>query len=127
MGVKFLTRSVMSGPHLALVCSQKEYQRAMKRAGLPKADAGEWLSDDQLGRVTTVKNSSLGGLVCVVSLRLIDDSASMTETLVHEAVHVKQDWFEFMGEHSPGRETEAVIVESVFDTLHRELARRTQK
>lgn len=44
--------------------------------------------------------------------------------LVHEAVHIWQQYCDFYGETTPGREQEAYAVQAVFQELAFELDRR---
>lgn len=49
-----------------------------------------------------------------------DEGLSASEvalTLVHEAVHIKQGWFEAIGESKPGYEFEAYTVEQITKVL----------
>lgn len=95
--------------------------RALKTSAHP----GEWISTAQAHATTHLLNND-EGLAAVVCMR---DPAGRTPVevaglLVHEAVHIWQEWCAYFGEKSPGLEQEAYAVQSLSQYLMAEYARR---
>jgi len=88
----WLNRSLFQGPHLALVTSQKKFDKALKHLKLK--DCGEYCG--AMGDATTHSYVDQDGQLCViVGLRIDKEKASdfvdVVGLLVHEAVHVWQE------------------------------------
>jgi len=92
MKLEWLNRSLFQGPHLALVTSQKQFEKALKHLKL--ADCGEYCG--AIGDATTHSYIDQDNQLCVV-VGLRADKAKDSEfvevvgLLVHEAVHVWQE------------------------------------
>lgn len=52
------------------------------------------------------------------------DPVEVAGLLIHEAVHIWQEWCEYYGEVAPGREQEAYAVQAIAQELMAEFARR---
>ena len=121
--VKWLDRTALRLPHLALVVSEGQFRAVCRRMKL--VDNGEWLSASA-GAMLHHYTCPTGRSTCVVAIRL-DRKRPAYETagmLAHEAVHVKQRVLESIIEASPGREIEAYIVQNVVEYLMEEYARQ---
>lgn len=126
MGHKWLDRRIAApGPYLALCLNEKQFHAALAECGsLPgaapfisaQANAScHWLEDKR------------GQLVCIVCL---GDSSErngieIAGMLVHEAVHVWQQYAKRIGEDNPGDEQEAYAIQSIAQELMAEFARQT--
>jgi hypothetical protein len=86
---------------------------------------GPWISTPQAS-ATAHHFSNDGSLLCVVCLRDHEgrDPVEIAGLLVHEAVHAWQEWCDFYGEKTPGREQEAYAVQAIAQELMAEFARR---
>jgi hypothetical protein len=123
---RWLDRRIASpGPHLALALSQREFDKALKHCGVLRG--AEWLNAgaDATAHFLVRKG---GGVTAVVCLQVTDErnSIEIAGLLVHEAVHVWQEYADAIGEHRPGREQEAYAIQSIAQELMAEFARRTQ-
>lgn len=66
------------------------------------------------------------GLACIVAVRGHEGRTpiEIAGLLVHEAVHVWQQYADEIGERSPGREQEAYAIQSIANELMAEFARQ---
>ena len=118
MTITWLDRSVIKGPELTLCLSEAQFNEVLDQIPMPKEDRPIWAEHGQ-GRVHALMGAS-GNLVCVVCLNLPDDLHDTTASaglLVHEAVHVFQQWVECLGEEKPSAEFMAYSIQHFSDTL----------
>ena len=118
--MRWLERDMVAGPHLFLATSEAAFRRAMRGLGIPREKWPAWLSEDANGCVHSFMRKS-GGLACVVSFRPPQpfDGIDVACTLVHEAVHVFQQWCAHYEERAPSREFEAYSIDSIAERLMR--------
>jgi len=114
----WLDRSLLQGPRLALVTSERQFQAAMRAISMK--DAGPWLLANQHACVHSYDDEE--GVICVVALSL-PACARMSEIdvaalLAHEAVHVWQRVADAIG-GDLGREMEAYAVQNIVANLMR--------
>lgn len=125
MKPRWLDRRIAApGPYLTLCLSEEEYDAAL--AHLKCKHYGPWISTPQASATTHHLNNPDGNLCCIVCL---EDPSGRTPIeiaglLVHEAVHIWQEYCLFYGEKSPGMEQEAYAVQSIAQELMAEYARR---
>ena len=125
---KWLDRRIAApGPYLTLCLSEEEYDGAMKT--LKVKHYGPWISTPQASATSHHLSNADGNLCCVVCM---NDYSSRTPVevaglLIHEAVHVWQEYCDWYGEKTPGREQEAYAVQSIAQELLAEFARRMEK
>ena len=112
-----MDRSLLQGPRLALVTSQKQFQAVARSAGIN--DEGEWLRAHEEACVHSYDDQ--GGLICIVALSLSAcESLTPIEVaalLAHEAVHVWQRVEDMMPGAELGREMEAYAVQNIVSRL----------
>ncbi len=116
-------RIACPGPYLALVLSQEEFDAALKHMKVP---AGQpWISNDHSDATAHVLQKG-GGMAVIVALRVTEDRGpiEIAGLLVHEAVHIWQNYAESIGETSPGDEQEAYAIQAISQELMAEYARR---
>ena len=116
-------RIAWPGPYLALCCSEAEFFRALGELRTHH-DVTEWCPTDG-GRTHHLYNASRDS-VCLVC---IDPAPGRTGLevvglLVHEAVHIWQEYCRQIGELRPGEEQEAYAVQSIAQELMQEYRRR---
>jgi hypothetical protein len=124
MKINWLDRQVQpDGPNLVLCLSEKEYNAVLKH--LKAQDISPWLAKGVDGVVHTFKNGQK--TVCAVCTEEQEDIVDAFSILVHEAVHVWQDYKEGIGETNPGVEQEAYGIQYIATTLIQEYKRRTKE
>jgi hypothetical protein len=66
------------------------------------------------------------GQIAIVCLGDVRDQnpIEIAGLIVHESVHVWQEWCDYYGETNPGREQEAYAIQSISQELMAEYARR---
>jgi alkylhydroperoxidase family enzyme len=121
---RWLDRRIAApGPYLTLCLTEQEYDAAMKTLGVKHY--GSWISP-QANATAHHLNNADGNLCAVICLSGHEKRApvEVAGLLVHEAVHVWQEYCDFYGEDNPGREQEAYAVQSIAQELMAEFARR---
>lgn len=121
---KWLDRSIAkAGPYLALCLSQDEFQKAMSHLKAPEIPM--WISSGANATMHTLYNDE-HGLSCIVCMdgHQGRDPIEVAGLLIHESVHVWQQYCESIGERSPGVEQEAYAIQSIAQELMAEFARR---
>ena len=127
MKVNWLDRRISApGPYLCLCLSEDEYKAALKDMGVGAVD--NWIKTPH-ANATAHHIASPKGLACVVCMSGWEgrNPIEIAGRLVHEAVHAWQEWCDYYGEVTPGREQEAYGVQSVAQELMAEFARRMEK
>ena len=120
---RWLDRRIAApGPYLILALSQEEFDTITKRLKLPPT---RWLGPGASATVHFLHNHNrLTAVVCLGEWRECDP-IEVAGVLVHEAVHVWQEYAENIGEKNPGREQEAYAIQAISQELMAEFARRT--
>lgn len=125
MKTKWLNRRIAAaGPYLCLCLSSAEFDAAIKHLGVKFS--GRWITDgaDATTHHMTCKSGS-ASVVCIdAESAATRGPIEVSGLLVHEAVHVWQEYCEGIGEREPGREQEAYAVQSIAQELMAEYARR---
>ena len=122
--MKWLDRRISApGPYLTLCLSESEYKRAMKHMNCEPISP--WIKTKQAD-ATAHHLVSDKGLACIVCLGSWEgrDPIEVAGLLVHEAVHIWQEYCEYYGERAPGREQEAYAIQAVAQELMAEFASR---
>lgn len=123
MKPRWLNRALLVGPYYTLCLTEQAYLREVKRMKVAAPDP--WVHD---GKDATVHHfTAPHGLASVVCLRYRADHEPLTiaGVLVHEAVHIWQQWCDEVGEHAPGREQEACAIQWLAQELMAEFVRQT--
>lgn len=121
---KWLDRRIAApGPYLTLCLSEAEYEAAM--AHLKCCPRVDWIKTPQASATAHYVETS-GELACIICMRDWEDRnpIEVAGLLVHEAVHVWQEYCAHIGETQPGREQEAYAVQSVAQELLAAFAER---
>jgi hypothetical protein len=111
-------------PYLCLCLSEDEYLIAFKHMDVKPRD--EWIRTPQADATTHFLRNRKGELCVVVCLAGYERRTpiEVTGLLIHEAVHIWQEWCAFYGETHPGSEQEAYAVQQLTQTLMEEFVRR---
>ena len=120
--MRWLDRRIAApGPYLALCLTDKKYRRAMKHCGI--AHLPPWLNDGADATTHTLMKPD-GSVACVVCLRSTDHSpVEVAGLLIHEAVHVWQEYCLRIGEKYPANEQMAYGIQSIAQELMAEYER----
>ena len=119
MALKWLSRRLIDGPYMVLVLSEKDYHKAMTAFKVPQHSRGPWIASDSSDATTHVLQNQGKGLGCIVALRTREglSGTQIAALLVHEAVHIFQEWCAVYGEKSPSSEFEAYSIQSISQEL----------
>lgn len=106
-----------------LCLSAAEFASALKHLRI--GDKLDWAKNAH-SHATAHSFEGPRGLTVVVCLRGWQgrDPIEVAGLLVHEAVHIWQQYAERIGEHSPGDEQEAYAIQAIAQELLAEFARR---
>ena len=120
---QWLDRRIASpGPFLALCLNQQQLESACRDLNMVVPEF--FALPGPKGRVVTFEGAR--GLACVVMVRNVEDCTpiEVAGLLVHEAVHVWQQYADDIGERNPGTEQEAYAIQSIAQELMAEFARQ---
>ena len=108
------------GPSLSLCLNESEYLKLLRSIGIPyKYD---WITDGSDGTTHTfVRN---GNVLCTVCISDTLDSVGAVSMIVHESMHVWQEYKDMIGEDKPGKEQEAYGVQNIATALYKEYLRK---
>lgn len=124
--MRWLDRRIAApGPYLALCLSEKRYLKVMKHCGVSHPQP--WLNEGSNATMHALTKPN-GDVTCVVCIH-VEKNHSRIEIaglLVHEAVHVWQEYALRIGERNPGSEQMAYGIQSVAQELLAEYERLTQ-
>lgn len=123
---KWLDRRIARpGPFLTLCLTEAEFLMAMKHLNV--ADPPAWVNTGADATVHYATNPKRD-MACVVCMRSWQgrNPVEVAGMLVHEAVHIWQDYAERIGEKHPASEQEAYAVQAVSQELMAEFARRVE-
>lgn len=118
-------RIAAPGPFLALALNQQQLASACRDLGMvtpeffdaPGSSGRTWVFDGKRG------------LACIVAIKDFEARTpiEIAGLLVHEAVHVWQQYADDIGERNPGSEQEAYAIQSIAQELMAEFARQIEK
>lgn len=119
MKLNWLARDLMVGPYVTLVCSEKRFDRAMRKCGIKKADRPHWIKTEHAHATVHFLENSKKEAVAIVAIRdhKDRDPVEVVGLLIHEAVHIWQDFAERIGEVAPSKEFEAYAIQSISQRL----------
>ena len=114
----WMKRSLLLGPRVALVATERQFRAAKRAAGISCTDP---LLTSTMAACTHSYNDGYGDLVCIVGINLQAargrDGIDVAALLVHEAVHVWQHVRARLGPGDLGQEMEAYAVQNIVANL----------
>lgn len=124
MKVRWLDRRIARpGPWLTLCLSEAEFRAAI--ATLKAPSIPRWVNHGASATQHTFEHETHGTVAIVCLGDFTSRSAiEIAGLLVHEAVHVWQQYCEDIGERRPGKEQEAYGIQAIAQELMAEYARR---
>lgn len=113
-----------AGPYLTLCLSEAEFRAALKHLKSPEMP--RWVSPNADATTHTFDSPDNGDPCCIVCVRGHEgrNGVEVAGMLIHEAVHVWQQWCDTVGERNPGSEQEAYAIQAISQELMSEFARR---
>lgn len=114
-------RIAAAGPHLTLCLTEDDLRAAVRHLGAPAHL--DWPARGARCYTLTTPDGRLTCVVCMTTWQG-RDPIEVAGMLVHEAVHVWQQYADDIGETEPGREQEAYAVQSIAQELMADFARR---
>lgn len=124
--IKWLDRQMgVRGHNLCLCLCEQDYEAVMTNLKICRYDT--WILNDR-SDATCHFLSVLNDIFVVVCLRVRKHITlpQVVGLLVHEAVHIWQEWCEYYGERIPGQEQEAYAIQSISQNLLEEYMRQTK-
>lgn len=121
---RWLDRRIAApGPYLTLCLHEDEFRQALRKLG--DSASGSWVSQGAQATMWHL-DSPRGDLCCIVCLSdwAGRNPVEVAGLLVHESVHIWQQYCRRIGETNPGDEQEAYAVQSIAQELMAEFARR---
>ena len=112
-------RTLVEGDYVGLSLSEKEFHSALKSLGIKKRDWPQWVNTDANATCHHLigKGGKRANIVCVRGWEGKAES-QIIALLVHEAVHLKQDYMRYIGERNPSDEFEAYVVQNLLQGLY---------
>lgn len=118
MKTNWLDRRIAApGPYLTLCTTEAEYKQALKECGVPAL--APWIKTAHADASCHYLDRKDGNAVCVICIRVTPErnAVEIAGLLVHEAVHVVQDYFQRIGECAPAVEQQAYAIQAVSQEL----------
>lgn len=127
--VEWLDRSLLASPFYALCLNEKQFKKALKQLELPRKDWPSFLATKQSNATCHFFEKGDGSIACLVCMHDYEDREmySVCGLLVHEAVHIWQEYRKFIGEKEPSSEFEAYSIQWIAQSLIDSFIRQTSK
>jgi hypothetical protein len=114
-------RHLLTTPiYYGLALTEDDFHRELRRLGLKPKDWPAWIANDHSDAMVHRLTHKASGRECaIVCLRLKKgfDGVQVAALLVHEAVHLWQEFRDHIGERSPSSEFEAYSIQSIAQEL----------
>lgn len=123
--VTWLDRRIAApGPYLCLCLNEATFRSALRHLKSPEIP--QWC---RKSATTHMLENEDGRLCCVVTMRGWEgrNPIEVAGLLVHEAVHVWQNYCRDIGEHEAGDEQEAYAIQSIAQELMADFERQTRR
>lgn len=120
---RWLDRDLLVGPYLCLCLSEAAFKATMDHMEVPEGKRPRrWVTSDACVHIfdsgALEKVDSMCCVVCIDGAEAKGrDPVAVAGLLVHEAVHVFQNWSESIGEHQPSSEMEAYSIQAISQRL----------
>lgn len=119
--LNWLDRTLLQSPCYALCLSEHDFNSELRRLKISKSDRPLFMKNDRADATCHFFEKNSGRDKCVIVC--LRDTATGRELeqvyalLVHEAVHIWQDFKQSIGETFPGDETEAYAIQRIAQSL----------
>lgn len=117
--IKWLDRSLIVGPFVTLVLSDKQYQKAMDHCRIAKNDRSDWIKTPTADATVHFLEDGDKDMVAVVAIRVKKQTNpnAIIGLLAHESVHIWQRFKRRIGENEPSDEFEAYSIQTITQRL----------
>ena len=117
---RWLNPTLLTCDHVGICFSEQDFYRELRRMKVPQHNWGSWLTEGALATThhLTSGKGNRASIVCI-PVRPEEEGVAMATLLVHEAVHVVQEYFEWIGEAQVGKETQAYAIQNISAQLMR--------
>lgn len=125
LATRWLDRRIAApGPYLTLCLHEHEFKAVVRQLRAP--NPGPWIATPQADATVHYLRNQDSKSCCVVCINGWQggNPVEVAGMLVHEAVHIWQEYCRDIGEHNPGHEQEAYAVQAIAQELVAEFARR---
>lgn len=126
--MKWLDRRIAApGPYLALCLTEKSFAKALDHCGIK--ERVNFVRSEHSHATTHICTNQKSETVCIVTIRDWKgrEPIEVAGLLIHEAVHVWQEYCKSIGETNPATEQEAYGIQSIAQELMAEFDRITKK
>lgn len=128
MKPNWLRRDILATPISYTLCTtEAQYDSEVRR--LKIKGPNPWLNDHAMATCHHFDKSSVGeeGACAIVCIQTPPDKTpiEVAGLLCHEAVHLWQEYCDYIGEKHPGREMEAYVIQWLSQCLMEEYVRQT--
>lgn len=124
----WLNRSLVVGPFFTLCLNEADFQRELRLMKLPHNEWPKFVKNDHSHATAHIFNHHQHGLCVIVCLQDHETRkpVEVAGLLVHEAVHIWQQFCERVGESNPSCEFEAYSIQQISQQLMHEFVRQTE-
>ena len=114
---KWCDNSLIYGPYFCLCLNEKEFHRQLKRLGI--IEKLNFVKNEQSNATVHYMTNQDCRLCCIVCIKGYENKSieQIYSLLVHEAVHIWQEFKDWFGEKEPSREFEAYSIQAISEEL----------
>jgi hypothetical protein len=117
MKTKWLGDTLISFQKLALCLNEKEYNDALNDLNVEKQGRRRWVNDGANATTHFFDGGECGAVVVCMKDYEFVDPIMVAGLLVHESVHVWQNYCDRIGEEFPSSEFEAYAIQTISQKL----------
>lgn len=111
---KWLNPTLLTCDHIGICFNERDFHRELRRMQVPPSQWSSWVTEGALATThhLTSKAGSRASIVCI-PVKPEMEGVDVAGILMHEAMHVLQEYLEYIGEQAVGRETQAYAVQAI--------------
>lgn len=111
---RWLNPTLLTCDHVGICFNEREFHRELRRMKVPAHQWSSWLTEGALATThhLTSEKGNRASIVCT-PIRKDWEGVEVAALLVHEAMHVLQEHFDYIGETAVGRETQAYAIQNI--------------
>ena len=111
---RWLNPTLLTCDHVGICFNERDFHRELRRMKVPAHQWSSWLTEGALATThhLTSEKGNRASIVCT-PIRKDWEGVEVAALLVHEAMHVLQEHFDYIGETAVGRETQAYAIQNI--------------